>query len=93
VALAAARGGHGALGDARAVGLHQRRPELPQQGAGARPRRQGARKHPHALQKREGQPPPFTLPLPALRESLGANAFAELRCAALISLLELPRAK
>jgi hypothetical protein len=55
-AVAAERRGDGALGDARAVGLHQRHPQLPQQGAGAAPRRQGARQHPHALQKREGQP-------------------------------------
>lgn len=47
-------GGDGALGDAGAVGLHQRHTQLPQQGAGAPPRRQGARQHPHALQKREG---------------------------------------
>jgi len=53
-AAAAGAGGDGALGDAGALGLHQRRTQLPQQGAGAPPRRQGARQHPYAVQKREG---------------------------------------
>jgi len=53
-AAAAGAGGDGALGDAGALRLHQRHTQLPQQGAGAPPRRQGARQHPHAVQKREG---------------------------------------
>lgn len=53
-AVAAGAGGDGALRDAGALRLHQRHTQLPQQGAGAPPRRQGARQHPHAVQKREG---------------------------------------
>lgn len=66
-AAAAGAGGDGALGDAGALGLHQRHPQLPQQGAGAPPRRQGARQHPHAVQKREGH---------TLAPSLSAETFA-----------------
>src|SRR5207247_1951340 len=59
-------GGDGAPGNAGAVGVHQRHTQLPQQGAGAPPRRQGARQHPHALQEREGQvtPPSYSPPPP-----------------------------
>lgn len=46
--------GDGVVRHARALGLHQRRPQLPEQRAGAPPRRQGAWKRPHALQEREG---------------------------------------
>ena len=44
----------GDVGDERAFGVHQRHPQLPEQGSGEAPRRQGARQHPNPLQKRKG---------------------------------------